>query len=112
MKKLLIAFLLFPALVLADDASDLMGLGMPSQLAKKVATGMADGVFSDDVTVGDEITSTSTTDIGWSVQSGANTACNTTCTFGCVFGADTATDFDAVGCADATADVCICAGAS
>lgn len=112
MKRLIVAFLLLPALASADDVTELMANGMPGPLAKKVATGMADLVASDDITAGDEITSTSTTDIGWSVQSGANTACNTTCTFGCVFGADTATDFDAVGCADATADVCICAGAS
>lgn len=56
--------------------------------------------------------STATSDIGWSVQAAANQACNTTCTAGCVFGADTATDFDAVACTDATADICLCAGAS
>lgn len=59
-----------------------------------------------------KMTSSATTDLGWSVQSAANQACNTTCTSACVFGADTATDFDAVACTDATADVCICAGSS
>lgn len=54
---------------------------------------------------------TSTTNIGWSKQSAANQACNTTCTKACVFGQNTA-DFSIVDCADATADVCICAGSS
>lgn len=53
----------------------------------------------------------STNDIGWSKQSGANTACNTTCTASCVFGQNTG-DMSIVDCADATADVCICAGSN
>lgn len=53
-----------------------------------------------------------TGDIGWTPVSGANTACNTTCTSGCVFGANTASGFAMVGCADATADICLCAGPS
>lgn len=51
-------------------------------------------------------------DIGWSLQTGANTACNTTCTAGCVFGWNTAAGEVAVACTDATADKCLCAGAS
>lgn len=61
---------------------------------------------------GDLVTSGITTDIGWTLQSAANQACNTTCTSGCVFGGDTATDLDLVACTDATADICLCAGAS
>jgi len=55
------------------------------------------------------IVRTSASSIGWSKQSAANQACNTTCTASCVFGQNTA-DFSIVDCADATADVCICAG--
>lgn len=59
------------------------------------------------------VTSTATTDLGWAVVAGANTACNTTCTSACVFGVNTAaTEADIVACTDATADECLCAGAS
>lgn len=76
--------------------------------------GTATCITIDDTTAGvalpSTITSSSATGIGWHVASGANTACNTTCANGgCVFGADTATDFDAVECDGATADICICA---
>lgn len=52
-----------------------------------------------------------TATIGWSFQSAANQACTTTCVAPCVIGQDTAT-FALVACATATADVCVCAGAS
>jgi hypothetical protein len=56
---------------------------------------------------------TGTSSIGWAVVAGANTACNTTCTTPCVFGVNTAaTEADIVDCASATADECLCAGAS
>lgn len=58
------------------------------------------------------ITSSVATSIGWSVVAGANTACNTTCTSGCVVGQDTGTANVFVACSSATADVCLCAGAS
>ena len=58
------------------------------------------------------ITSTSTGDFGWSVQTAANQACNTTCTSACVFGEDTSAVGTFVACDDATADKCLCAGAS
>lgn len=57
------------------------------------------------------IKSTRTTDIGWSIVAGANTACNTTCTNACVFGFEDTND-TIVGCTDATADKCLCAGSS
>lgn len=57
--------------------------------------------------------STSTGTVGWSVVAGANTACSTTCVAGCGFGVNTAaTEADIVDCADATADECLCLGAS
>ena len=59
-----------------------------------------------------DITSSDTGDIGWSIVTGANTACNTTCTSACVHGWDTAAGEVAVACSDATADKCLCAGAS
>jgi hypothetical protein len=58
------------------------------------------------------IRSSATADLGWSVVNVANQACNTTCTSACVFGMNTGALGNFVGCADATADTCICAGAS
>ena len=62
------------------------------------------------------ITSSRTTDLGWAVVDGAdNTACTTICTSAAVFGINLAAGATApviVGPADATADVCLCAGAS
>jgi hypothetical protein len=53
-------------------------------------------------------------DMGWTINSGADTACTTTCTSACIVGFDNgAADAEAlVSCASATADVCLCAGAS
>lgn len=64
------------------------------------------------VTPGGKLIVAATTGIGWTVKSGANTACNTTCpaTSGCVFGEDTSVVGTIVACTDATADVCLCAG--
>lgn len=64
------------------------------------------------ITTAGTITDTSTTTIGWAIVAGANTACTTTCTNACVFGEDTAVVGTIVACADATADLCLCAGAS
>jgi hypothetical protein len=64
------------------------------------------------VSVTQTLTSSRTTDLGWSPQSAANQACNTTCVSACVFGANTASGFVIVSCSDATADVCLCAGGS
>lgn len=58
------------------------------------------------------ITSTATGALGWAPVAGANTACNTTCTSACVFGIDTAAPQTWLACTDATADMCLCAGAS
>lgn len=62
-----------------------------------------------------EITSASTGSLGWSYVTGANTACTTTCTSAAVFGVDLAAGASApviVGPSAATADACVCAGAS
>ena len=69
-------------------------------------------VSGGSVTSSGSLTSTSTTSIGWSIVTGANTACNTTCTNGCVHGWETTSGEVAVDCADATADKCLCAGAN
>ena len=58
---------------------------------------------------------TSTTGVGWSKKTGANTACNTTCGYSaCAFGLDTGTLgvtlAHLTNCTDATADECICLG--
>lgn len=58
-----------------------------------------------------QFTSSATSDLGWSIQSAANQACNTTCTSACVFGQET-TSKAILACTDATADTCLCAGAS
>ena len=50
--------------------------------------------------------------LGWSVQTGVNTACTTTCTSPAVFGVDSGGGGLIVGPADATAEECLCAGAS
>lgn len=53
-----------------------------------------------------------TADIGWTRVNAANVACNTTCVTPCVFGWDTAAPGVLLACTDATADSCLCAGAS
>lgn len=62
------------------------------------------------------VTSTATGSLGWAVVDGAdNTACTSQCTGAAVFGLDLAAGATApamVGPADATADICLCAGAS
>ncbi len=67
---------------------------------------------SGSLTASGKILSQRTTDLGWTVKAGANTACNTTCTSACVFGEDTGVIGTLLQCTDATADVCICAGAN
>jgi hypothetical protein len=64
------------------------------------------------ITTSADYISTSTTNIGWSIVSGANATCNSTCTFGCVHGWETSSGEVAVACTDATADKCLCAGAN
>jgi len=63
------------------------------------------------ITIRSTLTSSATSDLGWSVVNSANQACNTTCTSACVIGMDAgASAF--LACSDATADSCLCAGAS
>jgi len=59
-----------------------------------------------------DLLGTSTTDVGWSIQTSANQACTTTCVSACVHGWNTAILETAVSCTDALADKCLCAGAS
>lgn len=58
-----------------------------------------------------QVLSTATSDLGWTLVSVANQACNTTCTNACVVGQET-TSKALLACTDATADICLCAGAS
>ena len=81
--------------------------------ALKVRANLSGSTLNVDGTtrMGSGIIINRTTDIGWTLVSGANTACNTTCVTGCVLGfADTAGVDTAVICTDATADKCLCAG--
>lgn len=71
------------------------------------------GIVTDggEVTLDGTIGSNAQT-LGWTRQTAANTACSSTCVSACVMGINSAilvADF--VDCADATADVCLCAGA-
>lgn len=68
--------------------------------------------LSGPTTLDNTLTSSRATDLGWTIQSAANQACNTTCVSACVHGFDTATSNTPVACTDATADKCLCAGAS
>lgn len=72
--------------------------------------------FYGAITSTNTITSSRTTDLGWAVVDGTdNTACNTQCSSAAVFGLNLAAGATApviVGPADATADICLCAGAS
>lgn len=61
---------------------------------------------------GGAVTSSATGALGWTPVAAANQACNTTCTSACVFGIDTAAPQTWLACTDATADQCLCAGAS
>lgn len=61
---------------------------------------------------GGTVTSSGTSDLGWTRQNSADQACNTTCVSACVFGWDTAAPGVLLACTDATADSCLCAGAS
>lgn len=95
----------------ADDIA--IGRGSVGNLA------FTNGGTTTNVTIGSSgistnnvITSSRTTDLGWSVVAGANTACNTTCTNACVFGEDTSVIGTVVGCTDASADLCVCAGSN
>jgi hypothetical protein len=63
-------------------------------------------------TLAGTLTSSRTTDLGWSIVNATNQACNTTCTSACVFGFNTAAIGNLLPCTDATADSCLCAGAS
>jgi hypothetical protein len=62
------------------------------------------------------VRSSATSDLGWAVVDGTdNTACNSQCTSAAVFGFNLAAGATApviVGPSDATADICLCAGAS
>ena len=58
------------------------------------------------------VTSPLTSALGWTIVNSANQACNTTCTSACVFGFNTGALGNLLACTDATADSCLCAGAS
>ena len=58
-----------------------------------------------------QLTSAYTGALGWTLVSVANQACNTTCTSACIMGQET-TSKAFLACTDATADICLCAGAS
>lgn len=80
-------------------------------LIQKNESGYQDNWTFDLVT--GEFIGAGTGSIGWAVISGADTACVTTCTTPCVFGVNTdSLTADIVGCADGSADKCLCAGAS
>lgn len=75
------------------------------------ANGGGVSITAGTTTITGALTSSKTTDLGWTIVSVANQACNTTCTSACVFGQET-TSKAILACTDATADLCLCAGAS
>ena len=95
----------------SDASANRIGIGTSTPTAKLEIAGTV--VISGS---SGKISVTSTADIGWSIVAVGNQACNTTCTNACVAGLDQGTlgavlpSF--VGCTDATADQCICAGAN
>lgn len=72
------------------------------------------GALTVEDTTNGTFTSARTTNLGWTVVSVANQACNTTCTSACVFGHNLTAGVPGamLACTDATADECLCAGAS
>ena len=102
-----------------DGAVTLLGLGDGSDedltlnlddTANTVVLSSSTGVTSLTLTsMG--LTSTATGSMGWTPVNAANQACNTTCTSACIVGIDVITT-GFLACTDATADSCLCAGAS
>lgn len=74
--------------------------------------GAATYSFAGNMTTTGTFTSSGTSSLGWSVVAGANAVCTTTCTTPAVMGWDTAVTAVPVGPSDATADICLCAGAN
>lgn len=99
----------FETTVSVTNPTDDRAITLPNATGTVIVSGAAASLAS--VAATGSVLSSSATDIGWSVVSGANTACNTTCTNACVFGQNTG-DMSIVNCAAATADVCVCAGAN
>lgn len=102
------------------DAASPANTALDTTGAGTITIGSADvlgtSVVTDGGTVSIDgtITSSATSDLGWSIQTGANTACNTTCTSACVMGfeLDAWDATSLLACSDATADACLCAGSS
>ena len=78
------------------------GTGQQTSTLRLTLNDTVGAVFTTPVT-------SSNNNLGWSIQTGANTACTTTCVSAAVHGWDGTTP---VGPTDATADTCLCAGAS
>ena len=96
----------------ADTGGSILFKTAPSGSGTTLATALTISSTSDAAFTG-KVTSSRTTDIGWSIVTGANTDCNTTCTSACVHGWDTTAGVEtAISCTDATADKCLCAGAN
>lgn len=91
-------------------------LGDDSDMTFSVNTLTVTGVSvgATGISTSGNITSSGTGTLGWSVVAVANQACTTTCTSACVMGVNVALGnvTNIVNCADATADTCLCAGAS
>lgn len=100
-------------LTISDDS--LLLFGAAATIGTSGATSLALAVNSaTQFTVGatGTLIGTGTSSIGWTVQAAANQACNTTCVTPCVTGIDTLGTGGFLACTTATADFCLCAGAS
>ena len=137
MNKILVAAILavlFTSQVQAAQSCEeqLMGLGVPGLVAAahcsstgtisaEQLTSTDDATVTDDLAVGGNITGageikSTGSSLGWTYETGANTACTTTCgAAAAVFGVDLAAGASApviVGPTGATADACVCAGSA
>lgn len=82
-------------------------------VAFRLADDSADApITASNATLSGTMTSSRTSDIGWSVVAVANQIGTTTCTSACVLCFDTSAGSVLKNCSDATADICVCAGAS
>ncbi len=87
------------------DSGGNVGIGTSSPAQELTVAGS--------INISADFTSDDTGDLGWSTQFSVNQACTTTCISACVMGfADRGSGHDPTTCSDATADACLCAGAS
>ena len=95
------------------DHEQCWAMGLETTCAADSTVYWGNATYPLDTVLSGELRSTATGTLGWSVVLAPNQACDTTCTAACVNGQDTdAAPYPIVNCATATADRCVCAGAT